>query len=64
METKREQGIGLCGLFFIVLFILKVCGVGVVADWSWWWITAPLWGPIAIVLVIVFVCFIVGALVE
>lgn len=34
-------------VFFLVLFALKVTETGVVANWSWWWITAPLWGPIA-----------------
>lgn len=43
------------GLFlFAVLLVLKVNPGGhldsVVEDWSWWWITAPLWGPFAIIL--------------
>jgi hypothetical protein len=31
-------------LFFIFL-ALKLAGV---LDWSWWWITAPLWIPIVV----------------
>ena len=27
-------------LLFILLVVLKVTGV---IDWSWWWVTAPLW---------------------
>jgi len=40
------QWIGSCGLLFIVLLLLKV-GVAetAVVGWSWWIITAPLWGP-------------------
>lgn len=36
-------------VFFLVLFVLKV-GVGdtIVQGWSWWWITATLWGPLAV----------------
>jgi hypothetical protein len=33
----------LLGIAFIVL---KLVGT---IDWSWWWITAPFWAPIAIV---------------
>jgi len=31
--------------FFLVLFVFKVLAVGVVAGWSWWVITFPLWLP-------------------
>lgn len=24
-------------------------GIGQVANWSWWWVTSPLWIPAAIV---------------
>lgn len=37
-----------CGTFCMLLFILflglKLGGVGEVAEWSWLWVTAPLWG--------------------
>lgn len=31
-------------LLFIVFLILKLTDT---IDWSWWWVTSPLWGPIA-----------------
>lgn len=34
-------------VLFIVFLVLKLAEVGMVADWSWWWVTAPYWGPIA-----------------
>lgn len=34
-------------VLFIVFLVLKLAEVGQVADWSWWWVTAPYWGPIA-----------------
>lgn len=34
---------------FLVFLILKLTGV---IDWSWWWITAPLWAPIALLLIL------------
>jgi hypothetical protein len=33
-----------------VLLLLKVCGVYPMANWSWWRITAPVWGQWALVL--------------
>lgn len=35
---------------FLVFLTLKLAEVGVVAAWSWWWVTAPLWGPWAVVI--------------
>lgn len=36
------MSVGLPGLVFVVLLILKVAEVGVVATWSWWLIFLPL----------------------
>ena len=49
MTTKTTTNISFNfpGLLFIVFLVLKLCGV---ITWSWWWVTAPLWGPLAIVL--------------
>ncbi len=62
-SSSSSAGIGFLSLFFIVLFVMKL-GVGetVVEDWSWWWVTAPLWGPfaaLAVVLAVVVACIIV-----
>lgn len=45
-ENKKE-GIGLAGVLFIVFLVLKLTDN---IDWSWWWVTAPLWLPLALVL--------------
>lgn len=53
MEEKKivaSGGVGITGFLFIAFLILKLCGV---IDWSWWWVTAPLWIPA--ILVILFV---------
>lgn len=41
---------GLCSMLFITFLVLKLTKV---IDWSWWWITAPLWMPAALFLVLV-----------
>ncbi|WP_280350418.1 hypothetical protein [Nocardia abscessus] len=33
-------------VLFFVFLTLKLTGV---IDWSWWWVTAPLWIPIVVV---------------
>lgn len=43
----KESGIGLDIILFLVFLILKLTGN---IDWSWWWVTSPLWIPFAIVL--------------
>ena len=55
-SSNSSGGIGFCGLLFIVFLILKL-GVGdtVVKTWSWWWVCAPLWGPAALILAILFI---------
>lgn len=30
-------------VLFLIFLVLKLAAIGVVATWSWWWITAPLW---------------------
>ena len=34
---------GIFGTLFVIFLILKLTKV---IDWSWWWVTAPLWGCI------------------
>lgn len=38
-------GTSFCGLLFIVFLVLKLCKV---IEWSWWWVTSPLWIPLCI----------------
>lgn len=39
-SDSSSGGIGLAGLLFVVFLVLKLTHV---IDWSWWWVTAPLW---------------------
>lgn len=42
MENS-QQGSSFLGLLALVFITLKLTGY---IDWSWWWVTAPLWGPL------------------
>lgn len=44
VTARYSGGIGFCSALFLVFLVLKLTSV---IDWSWWWITAPLWIPAA-----------------
>ena len=43
--STQSGGIGIIGLLGIVFVVLKLTGY---IDWSWWWVTAPFWGGLAL----------------
>ena len=49
-ETKTEVTAGgsFANLLTIAFIVLKLTHV---IDWSWWWVTAPLWIPAGIVVI-------------
>lgn len=47
--SSSSSGIGVLGLLGVSFVVLKLTGV---IGWSWWYITMPFWGGIAIVLII------------
>lgn len=46
------------GVFLVFLF-LKLSEIGVVASWSWWWVTAPLWGYACLIVALLLLWFLV-----
>jgi hypothetical protein len=49
---NTSNGLGLGTILFLIFLTLKLAEIGPVQYWSWWWVTAPLWIPLSIVLVI------------
>jgi len=47
--SQRDTGLGFGTLLFLVFLVLKLTGV---IAWSWWWVTAPLWVPVLLVIVV------------
>lgn len=50
MGRVRGRSSG-CGTFLLVLFaVFLACKLAGVVEWSWWWVTSPLWLPPAAVM--------------
>nr|QMS48011.1 hypothetical protein WG33_0210 [uncultured bacterium] len=63
-QAQQNNSIGFLGALFLVFLVLKLTKV---IDWSWWWITAPFWGPLAFVAVLLIfagACYGLVALME
>jgi hypothetical protein len=54
-------GIGVTSLLGVVFVVLKLTGV---LSWSWFWVTLPFWGGLALFLAIAFVGLLVLAVIE
>ena len=48
-KTETTGGVSAISLLGIAFIVLKLCGV---IDWSWWWVTAPFWMPITLLLMV------------
>jgi hypothetical protein len=46
-ESAKSGGIGIGMILFLIFMTLKLTGN---IDWSWWWVTAPLWIPFILVI--------------
>ena len=54
VSSSSGGGIGFSGLLTIVFIVLKLTGH---INWSWVWVLAPLWGGIALVILMVLILF-------
>lgn len=63
MSKQSTSSGGSCVLGMLgVLFVgLKLTGF---IDWSWWWVTAPFWGGIALVMAIFAIAGVVVVIVK
>lgn len=50
MSNTKTVSFPLLGILGLIFVTLKLAGIGVVANWSWWWVLSPFWIPFAIVL--------------
>lgn len=53
---KKSNGLGIPGLLFIIFLVLKLTNN---INWSWWWVTSPIWIPIIMVVSMLFLIFLI-----
>ena len=63
MSKEQQSTIfnsSLLTLLFIVFLVLKLTGN---IDWSWWWVTSPLWVPIVLAIGFVALLMVIAILI-
>lgn len=48
-SSSNTGGVGVLGLLGVLFVGLKLMGY---IGWSWWWVTAPFWGGLVILAVV------------
>jgi hypothetical protein len=49
-DNSKSGGVGIGMVLFLIFLVLKLTNT---IDWSWWWVTSPLWIPFALFVLIV-----------
>ena len=49
-NSTTRSGIGFCGLLTIAFIVLKLTHV---IDWSWWWVLAPMWAGVGLIVAVI-----------
>ena len=64
MSSKSTASFPIFGILGLIFVTLKLAEIGTVATWSWWLVTLPFYGPIALVLGVFLVVAIVAGIAE
>lgn len=54
-ENSSSSGVSFCGLLQIAFVVLKLCNV---IKWNWWWVFAPTWIPLGVLLLVLIIVLI------
>jgi len=60
-KENTSSGMGIGMILFIVFLVLKLTGT---IDWSWWWVTSPLWIPLALGGIIIGIVGVIAIIIE
>lgn len=58
MNKKSNNGgksLGLCGTLAVIFIVLKLCNL---INWSWWWVLAPIWIPLCLIVFFGFLAYV------
>jgi len=56
-DNKSSRSLGLGTILFLIFLTLKLAGIGIVANWSWWWVFSPLWIPLSLIGILVLIAY-------
>ena len=60
-KENTSSGMGIGMILFIVFLVLKLTGT---INWSWWWVTSPLWITLALGGIIIGVIGVIAIIIE
>ena len=60
-KSVQSGGFGIFTVLFLIFLVLKLTNT---IAWSWWLVTAPLWLPSGIFLVIMLIIFLIALIVA
>ena len=60
-EKTTSGGIGFGSALLLTFIILKLVGV---INWSWWWVLSPIWIPVALLLAVSILLFVVYRIIK
>lgn len=49
-NDKSSDGLGINIILFLIFLVLKLTNY---IDWSWWWVTSPLWISVILFIIII-----------
>jgi hypothetical protein len=49
-DNSNSGGLSLATILFLIFLVLKLTNY---IDWSWWWVTSPLWVSALLVILII-----------
>ena len=61
VKENTSSGMGIGMILFIVFLVLKLTDV---INWSWWWVTSPLWIPLALGGIIIGILGVIAIIIE
>ena len=59
MNKESDTSMRLGTILFIIFLILKLTDN---IDWSWWWVTSPIWIPVAVLLAALLLALIIKSI--
>lgn len=60
-SNSSSGGVGFFGLMFLIFMTLKLTNV---IDWSWWWVTAPLWGGFVLIFLVILIALLIKIFIK